>query len=50
MKYVTTVAIMDERMIQQIKKEFKKALKSGKKTAIFGVGSQDSVEVVTIKR
>lgn len=41
---------LDEGMIQRIRKEFKKALKSGKKTAIFGVGVKDSIEVTTIKR
>lgn len=42
---------IDESTLKKIRKEFKKAMKSGGKSkiAIFGVGAHESIEVVTVE-
>lgn len=42
---------IDEPTLKKIKKEFKKAMKNGKKRmAIFNISPGDDIEVITVRR
>lgn len=40
---------IDENMIKQVKKQLKNAWK-GRKVAVFGIGSKDSIDIKILKR